>query len=166
MLKARSPNWPYGRLYRAPLSVPLETTLGAPRRGAKTTCERWQDRSVASDVRNPVADNPPSSIDQLHDNSITTHAQPHTASTILFVARVLELSPDPGPRFQVGSPDPSCAADPAPALPGGRGPRYTVGAWAEDRATRGRDLSADPGAKTGAGGMMPPLGIPGLAPMR
>ena len=57
--KARSPNWPYGRLDRAPLSVPLETTLGAPRRGAKTTCERWQDRSVASDDRNPVADNPP-----------------------------------------------------------------------------------------------------------
>src|SRR5271165_7050972 len=60
--KARSPNWPYGRFYRAPLSVPLETTLDAPRRGAKTTCERWQDRSVASDVRNPVADNPPYSI--------------------------------------------------------------------------------------------------------
>jgi hypothetical protein len=57
--KARSPNWPYGRLDRAPLSVPLETTLGAPRRGAKTTCERWQDRSVASEDRNPVADNPP-----------------------------------------------------------------------------------------------------------
>src|SRR4051794_28889620 len=49
--KARSPNWPYGRLDRAPLSVPLETTLDAPRRGAKTTCERWQDRSVASDDR-------------------------------------------------------------------------------------------------------------------
>lgn len=57
--KARSPNWPYGRLDRAPLSVPLETTLGAPRRGAKTTCERWQDRSVASDDRDPLADNPP-----------------------------------------------------------------------------------------------------------
>ncbi len=28
--KARSPNWPYGRFYRAPLSVPLETTLGIP----------------------------------------------------------------------------------------------------------------------------------------
>jgi hypothetical protein len=57
--KARSPNWPYGRLDRAPLSVPLETTLGAPRRGAKTTCERWQDRSVASDDCDPLADNPP-----------------------------------------------------------------------------------------------------------
>ena len=57
--EARSPNWPYGRLDRAPLSVPLETTLGAPRRGAKTTCERWQDRSVASDDRDPLADNPP-----------------------------------------------------------------------------------------------------------
>jgi hypothetical protein len=81
--EARSPNWPYGRLDRAPLSVPLETTLGAPRRGAKTTCERWQNRSVASDVRIPVADNPPSSIDQLHDNSITTYAQPHTASLLV-----------------------------------------------------------------------------------
>ena len=57
--EARSPNWPYGRLDRAPLSVPLETTLGAPRGGAKTTCERWQDRSVASEDRNPVAENPP-----------------------------------------------------------------------------------------------------------
>src|SRR5215470_5112865 len=59
--EARSPNWPYRRLDRAPLSVPLETTLGAPRRGAKTACQRWQDRSVASEDRNPVADNPPSS---------------------------------------------------------------------------------------------------------
>ena len=59
MPKARSPNWPYGRLDRAPLSVPLETTPGAPRRGAKTTCQRWQDRSVASDDRDPLADNPP-----------------------------------------------------------------------------------------------------------
>src|SRR6516162_9321831 len=57
--ETRSPNWPYGRLDRAPLSVPLETTLGAPRGGAKTACERWQDRSVASEVRNPVADDPP-----------------------------------------------------------------------------------------------------------
>jgi hypothetical protein len=55
---------------------------------------------------------------------------------------------------------------PSPGLPGGRGSRYTQGAWAEDRATRGRDPSADPGAKTGAGGRTPPLGIPGLAPTR
>ncbi len=40
------------------------------------------------------------------------------------------------------------------------------GTWAEDRATRGRDPSADPGAKTGKGGRMPPLGIPGLARKR
>ena len=105
--KARSPNWPYWRFYRAPLSVPLETTLGAPRRGAKTTCERWQDRSVASEDRNPVADNPPSSK-TLHDDSIILYTQPHTASTILLVARVLEPSPDPGPQFQGGSSAPSC----------------------------------------------------------
>jgi putative transposase len=43
---------------------------------------------------------------------------------------------------------------------------YGGGAWAEDRATRGRDLSAAPGAKTGAGGTMPPLGLPGLARKR
>ena len=55
---------------------------------------------------------------------------------------------------------------PDPGLPGGRSAEYTGGAWAEDRATRGRDPSADPGAKTGAGGRMPPLGIPGLAQMR
>jgi hypothetical protein len=55
---------------------------------------------------------------------------------------------------------------PGPGLPGGRSAEYTGGAWAEDRATRGRDPSADPGAKTGAGGRMPPLGIPGLASMR
>ncbi len=39
---------------------------------------------------------------------------------------------------------------------------YTEVTWAEDRATRGRDPSADPGAKTGVGGRTPPLGIPGI----
>jgi hypothetical protein len=43
---------------------------------------------------------------------------------------------------------------------------YNEGAWVEDRATRGRDPSADPGAKTGAGGTMPPHGLPGLAQKR
>jgi len=43
---------------------------------------------------------------------------------------------------------------------------YTKGAWAEDRATWGRDPSADPGAKTGEGGTMPPHGLPGLAQKR
>ncbi len=55
---------------------------------------------------------------------------------------------------------------PSPELPGGRRAQYTGGARAEERATRGRDPSADPGAKTGAGGRRPPLGIPGLAPKR
>ena len=40
--------------------------------------------------------------------------------------------------------------------------RYTEATWAEDRATRGRDPSADPGAKTGVGGRMPPLPISGI----
>ena len=39
---------------------------------------------------------------------------------------------------------------------------YTEVTWAEDRATRGRDRSAEPGAKTGVGGRTPPLGIPGI----
>ena len=39
---------------------------------------------------------------------------------------------------------------------------YTKVTWAEDRATRGRDPSAAPGAKTGVGGRTPPLGIPGV----
>src|SRR5262245_46939247 len=64
----------------------------------------------------------------------------------------------PRPRLASGRP--------SPELPGGRSAEYTGGARAEDRATRGRDPSADPGAKTRAGGMRPPLGIPGLAPTR
>ena len=47
-----------------------------------------------------------------------------------------------------------------------RAPRYTEETWAEDRATRGRDPSADLGAKTGEGGTMPPHGLPGLAQKR
>jgi len=39
---------------------------------------------------------------------------------------------------------------------------YAEKAWAEDRATRGRDPSADPDAKTGAGGRTPPLGLSGI----
>ena len=39
---------------------------------------------------------------------------------------------------------------------------YIQGARAEDRATRGRDPSADPGTKTGAGGRGPTHGSPGL----
>ena len=39
---------------------------------------------------------------------------------------------------------------------------YTEVTWAEDRAARGRDPSADSGAKTGVGGRTPPLGIPGI----
>ena len=104
---------------------------------------------------------------QSYEFPVILYAQPHTASTILLVARVLEPSPDPRSAVPARVFCPVVrAADPVPALPGGRGPRYTAGAWAEDRATRGRDLSADPGAKTGVGGTMPPLGIPGLAPMR
>ena len=39
---------------------------------------------------------------------------------------------------------------------------YTEVTWAEDRATRGRDPSAERRAKTGVGGRTPPLGIPGI----
>src|ERR1700730_16185089 len=48
-------------------------------------------------------------------------------------------------------------------LPEQGAPRYIEGTWAEDRATRGRDPSADPGAETGEGGTTPPHGLPGLA---
>ena len=33
--KTRPPNWPYRGFYRSPLSMPLETSVGAPSRGAK-----------------------------------------------------------------------------------------------------------------------------------
>ena len=48
-------------------------------------------------------------------------------------------------------------------LPGRLGPEYPGGAWAEDRATRGDNPSAKPGAKTGEDGILPPFGITGLA---
>ena len=51
-------------------------------------------------------------------------------------------------------------------LPSHSPARYTEKTWAEDRATRGRDPSADSGAKTGEGGTMPPHGLPGLAQKR
>jgi hypothetical protein len=41
---------------------------------------------------------------------------------------------------------------------------YTEATWPEDRATRGRDPSAEPGAKTGVGGRTPPLPISGIGP--
>jgi hypothetical protein len=76
--------------------------------------------------------------------------------------RPLVEARDPGriPRPRLAS------RRPGPGLPGGRSAEYIGGTWAEGRATRGRDPSAVPGAKTGAGGRMPPLGIPGLASMR
>ena len=43
---------------------------------------------------------------------------------------------------------------------------HIEGAWLEDRSTRGCELSADPGAKTGAIGTMPPHALAGLARMR
>jgi hypothetical protein len=42
--------------------------VGRSRKGAKATCERWQDRSVASDYRDPVADNPPFSNVLMYSN--------------------------------------------------------------------------------------------------
>ena len=107
--KARSPNWPYGRLDRAPLSVPLETTLGAPRRARRQLAkggrtDRWpQMFTIPSRTILLIV------YIQLHDNFTTACAQPYTASTILLVARVRERSPDPGPQFQGWSSAPSCA---------------------------------------------------------
>ncbi len=44
--------------------------------------------------------------------------------------------------------------------------RYTEEAWAEDRATRGRDPSADPGPRPERAARSRPTAIPGLAPKR
>src|SRR5208337_1928223 len=63
-------------------------------------CKRWQDRSVASDYRNPVADSPPTSIIicifvQFH----CLHRTPHLAGYSPRV-RVLLAYPSRGSRFQ------------------------------------------------------------------
>src|SRR5262249_51260693 len=44
--KTRPPNWPYRRFYRSPLSVPLGTSVGAPRRARRKLAkggrtDRW-----------------------------------------------------------------------------------------------------------------------------
>jgi hypothetical protein len=63
-------------------------------------CKRWQDRSVASDYRNPVADNPPTSnciciLARFH----CLHRTPHLAGNCPRV-RVLLAYPSRGSLFQ------------------------------------------------------------------
>ena len=130
--EARSPNWPYGRLDRAPLSVPLVTTLGAPRGGAKTTCERWQDRSVASGDGDPAADKP-SMVDdvvKLEYNTLTDRFESPAARTDLL--RAMALRPDPGlgsqPRCQPFAPACRKAPGPIPRPSSGNRERLAGGA--------------------------------------
>jgi hypothetical protein len=113
--EARSPNWPYGRLDRAPLSVPLVTTLGAPRRGAKTTCERWQDRSVTSDDRDPLADNPPYCKIKNMKNLKFQCVEPRTTSPIPQGTGALGQAPGPRTRSRASS---SASPGEPPARPG------------------------------------------------
>src|SRR4051812_47284087 len=113
--EARSPNWPYGRLDRAPLSVPLVTTLGAPRGGAKTTCERWQDRSVASDDRDPLADNPPYCRMKKHEKLMTQCVEPRTTAPIPPGTGALGQAPGPGTRSRANF---SASPGEPPARPG------------------------------------------------
>ncbi len=128
--------------------------------------KRWQDRSVCSDYRNPIADIPPNSV----VICITTHSDG------------VRRTSDPGDNSPWGAGPGSLSfwglLVPAEiflpwlrtwssrGLPAGLGLQDTAPAWAEDRATRGRDPSAGSGAKAGVGGRTPPLGIPGLAPKR
>ncbi len=102
------PNWPYRRFDRSPLSVPLETTVGAPQgregfiaKGGRT--DRWPQITAIPSRTILILVNI-----QLYDGSITASPQPYTASPILLSVRVLEPSPDPGPQFSAGSPAPSC----------------------------------------------------------
>jgi hypothetical protein len=165
--QARPPMWPYRRFYRSPLSVPLGTSLGAPCKGAKETFEkggrtdRWPQMTATRSRTILLIANI-----QLHDIIRTSYVEPtprrqsSRGRGFLYILLVQARDPRriPLPRLASGRP--------SPELPGSRGPEYTGRAWAEDRATRGRDPSADPSAKTGAGGRTPPLGIPGLAPTR
>jgi len=128
--------------------------------------KRWQDRSVASDYRTPVADNPPISkyiciIVRFH----YLHRTPHLAGNSPRGEGPGSLSLS-GLAVPVELFLPSLRTWSSRGLPAGPGLQYIAPAWAEDRATRGRDPSAGSGAKTGVGGRTPPLGIPGLAPKR
>jgi hypothetical protein len=77
------------------------------------------------------------------------------------------LSRLPWPQRTAYAPQPTPSSGPRlrrEPLPSAIRLRYTAATWAEDRATRGRDPSADPGAKTGVGGWMPPLPSSGIGP--
>ena len=95
------------------------TMLASP--GRETTCERWQDRSVAQMFTIPSR----TTLLLVLFNYVMTlerHMPNPTASTILLVTSGRERSPDPGPQFQ-GRPFALPCCDPARGLPGGCGPR-------------------------------------------
>ena len=160
----RPPNWPYRRFDRSPLSVPLDTSVNAPFRGAKVCltkggrADRWP-QTTAIPTRaillflniNNYKDDDIFRIEMCESNLREDAPTPLRAGT----RTPGESSP---PHLDRGRPKRQGRTD--------HSLKYTGDARAEDRATRGRDPSADPGAKTGVGGTMPPLGIPGLAGMR
>ena len=139
----------------------LLSTLPEGREG--NCCKRWQDRSVAPDYRDPVAYHPPFSNVVLDSNMCTMlidrviSRQSLSRRSPRFHVLVLA-----GESTRIRSPH-FARMWPSLELPRSRGSQYTERAWAEDRATRGRDPSAVPGAKTGESGTMPLPGFPGLA---
>ncbi len=147
--EARSPNWPYGRLDRAPLSVPLVTTLGAPRRARRQLAkggrtDRWpQTTAIRSRTILLITKG------QQHEDMKIQYAEPRTTRQSSRgqgpLDRLLAQARDPGriPRPRLAS------RRPGPGLPGGRRAEYTGGAWAEDRATRGRDPAPTQGPRPG-----------------
>jgi hypothetical protein len=100
------------------------------------------------------------------DNICVLRISRRTGRATLLPVSVRRLHPGLG--SQLRGPDSASLGQGATRRewPGGRRLRYRARVWAEERATRGRDPSADPGAKTGVGGTTPPLGIPGLARKR
>lgn len=145
--------------------MPLDTSVGAPlgalgsrTKGGRT--DRWPQECC-----DPVAVNPPlSNVILCRIIYIITIS--HDLVAILLRAKAPMSVPGLGWPMPEMRSAPRAQTRPSPDWLGGRGPRSTASTWAEDRATRGRDLSAVPGAKTGRSGTTPLSGLPELAPER
>jgi hypothetical protein len=126
-----------------------------------TASAGWNRHQLAANVSVPAA---------IRGGDQVAEETPSELSDQLSV-RTLPTSWQVGPR-QSGPHEsrnwrrPTPSGEPGPRrrdLHGRSAPGYTEEIWAENRATRGRHPSADPGAKTGEGGTMTPcLSLSGL----
>jgi hypothetical protein len=148
---ARPPNWLYRRFDRSPLSVPLDTAVNAPFRGAKVCftrggrTDRWPQTTAI----------PTRTILLCVNILISKHLDVFWIELRTSRLRGSHSRRNPPPLHHDRE-------RPSRQWRTGCAPKYNRAARAEDRATRGRDPSADRGPRPGGGGTMPPPSHPGI----